>query len=77
MVDLGPVLVTGSGTGIGRAVVETLAEKGYPVYAAARKEAHLKELASVARVDSVKLDVTDSAEISEVADLIKGKGDGL
>ena len=77
MTYLGHVLVSGSGTGIGRAVVEALANKDYPVYAAARKEAHLKELASIRRVESVRLDVTSPEMIREAADYIERKGTGL
>jgi len=77
MADLGHVLVSGSGTGIGRAVVETLAGNGYPVYAAARKEAHLKELSSLEGVEPVRIDVTSPEDVNRTADRIQKNGTGL
>ena len=44
------VLVTGSSTGIGRNLTETLAKNGYHVYAGARKD---KDLAALDAIDNV------------------------
>ena len=57
------VLVTGASTGIGRKVTERLAADGYFVYAGARKESDLKELAAIKNVQPVRLDVTARATL--------------
>lgn len=45
-----PALVTGGGTGIGKAIASALVQNGAKVYIAARKEPQLKEVrASVCR----------------------------
>jgi NADPH:quinone reductase-like Zn-dependent oxidoreductase len=41
------VLITGASSGIGRKISNTLAAKGYMVYAGARKEVDLKELNNI------------------------------
>ena len=71
------VLVTGASTGIGRATTEYLAANGFYIYAGARKEKDLRDLAEIENVISVKLDVTKSEDVSAVVDLIKDRGTGL
>jgi len=63
-------LVTGAGSGIGRAVCITLAEDGYAVVAAGRRIAALEETAGMARATSrirtIKADVTDPSSVHEL-----------
>ena len=59
------VLVTGSSSGIGRASALELAERGHTVFAAARRESELEELARAnERIAAVPIDVTDAGAVS-------------
>ena len=48
------ILVTGASTGNGRLLAETLATKGYFVYAGARKDKDLKALNAIKNIQSSK-----------------------
>jgi len=71
------ILITGASTGIGRNLTETLAEKGYHVYAGARKEKDLEALNAIGNVTAVKLDVTKQDQVDAVVEMIQKKGTGL
>lgn len=71
------VLVTGASTGIGRKIVEVLAEKGYFVYAGARKQADLDALNKIPNVKAIKLDVTKQDEIDAAVATVAAGGLGL
>ena len=71
------VLVTGASTGIGRKMTELLASKGYFVYAGARKEQDLKDLATIPNVQPLKLDVTSKADIAAAVATVEKAGRGL
>ncbi len=71
------ILVTGASTGIGRHLAESLAEKGYHVYAGARKDKDLAELDAIDNITAVQLDVTRQDQVDAVAAMIKEKGTGL
>ncbi len=71
------ILVTGASTGIGRNITETLAAKGYFVYAGARKEKDLAELDAIENVQSIRLDVTIQAEIDSAVETVRKGGKGL
>ena len=71
------VLITGASTGIGRHLAETLAEKGYHVYAGARKDADLAELDAIENITAVRLDVTKQDQVDAVVEKIKSDGGGL
>ena len=59
-------LVTGASSGIGRATAIELARRGFTVYAAARREEALADLASTApNVRPVAMDVTDPASVRQ------------
>lgn len=75
--DQKSILVTGSSTGIGRNLTQALAEKGYHVYAGARKEKDLAALNTISNVTAVKLDVTKQDQIDAVVKMITEKGTGL
>jgi NAD(P)-dependent dehydrogenase (short-subunit alcohol dehydrogenase family) len=71
------VLVTGASSGIGRKITETLAAKGYFVYAGARKPEDLTALNAIKNVQAVKLDVTVPADISAAVETVRRGGRGL
>lgn len=71
------VLVTGASTGIGRHLAESLAKKGYHVYAGARKDKDLAELKAIENITAVRLDVTKQDQVDAVVKLITEKGTGL
>ena len=77
MKTLGPVLVTGASTGIGRAITQMLAEDGHLVYATARKKTDLEHLAGIPGVNPIKLDVTSTADVERAAATVKKRGKGL
>ena len=71
------ILVTGASTGIGRHLAESLAEKGYHVYAGARKDEDLAELGAIENITAVRLDVTRQDQVDAAVAMIKEKGTGL
>ena len=71
------VLVTGASSGIGRKITEHLAEKGYFVYATARKEEDLKALGTIKNVQPLRLDVTQPTDIAAALDAVTKAGRGL
>lgn len=68
------VLVTGASSGIGRRITETLASKGYFVYAGARKAEDLADLSRIRNVQSVKLDVTVPGDIAAAVETVRKGG---
>ena len=71
------VLVTGASTGIGRRITEVMAEKGYFVYAGARKQKDIDALNAIENVQAVRLDVTVQEQIDAAAMTVKEGGRGL
>ena len=71
------VLVTGTSTGIGRNLTETLARNGYHVYAGVRKDKDYEALNAIENVTAVMMDVTKQDEIDKVAAFIREQGTGL
>lgn len=71
------VLVTGASTGIGRKITEVFADKGYFVYAGARKQKDLDALNAIANVQAIKLDVTEQKQIDAALALVEKGGRGL
>jgi NAD(P)-dependent dehydrogenase (short-subunit alcohol dehydrogenase family) len=71
------ILVTGASSGIGRKIAERLAADGHFVYAGARKESDLKELAAIKNVQPVKLDVTSASDIAAALETVTKGGRGL
>lgn len=70
-------LVTGAGSGIGRATAELLAKEGFHVYACARKAEDLAELDALENVSALRLDVTKPAEIEAAVRTVREAGRGL
>ena len=71
------VLVTGASSGLGRAMTEMMASKGYFVYAGARKDKDMQELNAIENVQAVRLDVTKQNEIDAAVKTITDAGRGL
>lgn len=71
------VLVTGASSGIGRKITEVLAERGYFVYAGARKQKDLDALNEIDNVQAVRLDVTIQQEVDAAVDAVREGGRGL
>jgi NAD(P)-dependent dehydrogenase (short-subunit alcohol dehydrogenase family) len=71
------ILVTGASTGSGRMVAETLASRGYFVYAGARKDKDLEALDAIENIQSIRLDVTIQTEIDAAVKTVSKSGRGL
>ncbi len=71
------VLVTGAGRGIGLAITRHLSSRGWEVYAAARSETALAELAAIPHVHPTSLDITDRASVSALAAQLPAKLDAV
>ena len=71
------VLITGASTGIGRNMAETLAAKGYFVYAGARKQADIDALSAIDNIQGIRLDVTVQEEIDAAVETVTNAGRGL
>lgn len=69
------ILITGCSTGIGRDAALYLKERGYRVFATARKPEDVKALQSV-NLEAHRLDVTDSKSIEAAVQWVLGKTDG-
>ncbi len=65
------VLVTGASSGIGRAITEYLAGRGFFVFAGARSQQAIDELDSLENVIGVRLDVTSVDDLQVVFDTVK------
>ena len=71
------VLITGASTGIGRKITEVFAEKGYFVYAGARKQKDLDALNAIENVQAIQLDVTVQEQIDAAVATVNKGGRGL
>jgi len=71
------VLVTGASSGIGRKITERLAANGFVVYAGARAQKDLDDLATIRNVQPVRLDVTVASDISAAVETVTKGGRGL
>ena len=75
--ERGPILVTGTSSGIGRRITELLSERGYRVFAGARKKTDLASLAALPNVTPVRLDVTRDESIGKAIRAVQTTGQGL
>jgi NAD(P)-dependent dehydrogenase (short-subunit alcohol dehydrogenase family) len=68
-----PVLITGCSSGIGAATAEHLVDRGWNVYASARKPQAIEELAKRG-AKTVPLDVTDEASMTAAVEEVEREG---
>ncbi|KUI46037.1 retinol dehydrogenase [Mycobacterium sp. GA-1199] len=73
------VLITGASRGIGRAIAEHLAARGWQVFAGVRTESDAEALTALNphRVSPVLLDVTDAGHIAALADVLPAQLDAV
>ena len=71
------VLVTGASSGSGHIIAKTLANKGYYVFAGARKQKDLDALNAIENVHALKLDVTIQSQIDAAVTEVTKTGFGL
>lgn len=69
------ILITGCSSGIGFRSAEMLYERGYKVYATARKPEDIEKLSAIG-VTALALDVTDYGQMEEVLDYIEKDNNG-
>lgn len=76
---LKPVLITGASSGIGEATAVHLAQKGFRVYAGARRLDKLKPLEGLGegRITAIELDVTDETSVKDAVGRIARDGKTL
>jgi NADP-dependent 3-hydroxy acid dehydrogenase YdfG len=68
--DNNAIFITGSSSGLGRAVAKLFASKGWNVIASMRDPKKEKELGNISGVTLMALDVTDPHEIESVAEQV-------
>lgn len=72
-------LVTGSGSGLGRAIAITLAKKGYKVFLTGRREEKLREVKNEIEKDQayiIPADVTKEESVQELREKLIAQTDG-
>ncbi len=71
--DRGPVVVTGTSTGIGAATAVYLADKGFRVFAGVRRVADADALTSqsTGQISALLIDITDPAKIASAVETVR------
>ena len=71
------ILITGTSTGIGRNLAETLAKNGHHVYAGVRNNEDYAELNAIDNITALKFDVTVQSQIDAARKFVEEQGTGL
>lgn len=71
------VLVTGASRGIGLAITRHMSARGWQVYAGARSDDALRDLAGMTGVHPIRLDITDRDSVANLADALPATLDGV
>jgi NAD(P)-dependent dehydrogenase (short-subunit alcohol dehydrogenase family) len=71
------VLVTGAGTGMGRATVRHFAENGFTVYAGTRDPSRLEKECDTRNVSVLPLDITSEASVNEAVRTVLSERGGI
>lgn len=70
------ILITGCSSGIGLCAAMRLKERGYRVFASARKADDVQQLRSLGFADALQLDVTQADSIKQAIDFIQEQNQG-
>jgi NAD(P)-dependent dehydrogenase (short-subunit alcohol dehydrogenase family) len=76
VIDRKVAIVTGAGSGIGRATTHALLDAGYTVVLAGRREDALRETAAYSDGNHSLVVVTDVSDVASVANLLPGARNG-
>jgi NAD(P)-dependent dehydrogenase (short-subunit alcohol dehydrogenase family) len=68
------VLITGASSGFGRVTAQILADKGFKVFAGARKQSDIDKLNEKENIIGVKLDIRNSDQIQSTINLLEKNG---
>lgn len=71
------ILVSGASSGIGYTTAQLLADRGFHVFAGARKEVDIRDLSRHRNITGIRLDVTSADEIAAAASVIGGDASEL
>jgi NAD(P)-dependent dehydrogenase (short-subunit alcohol dehydrogenase family) len=71
------VLVTGAARGIGRAITDHLAARGWDVIAGVRSDADAAAVSAAPRVRAVRLDITNADHIAALSDSLPARLDAV